>query len=230
MNDKISILIVEDDPNLGLLLKEYLELKGFQASLEANGEDGWKTACRQEHDLLIIDVMLPRKDGFTLMKELRAEGIDTPALFLTARTLREDVLHGLTLGADDYMFKPFSMEELLLRIRAILRRLTRQELHKPDAYCLGEYTFDPLTRILSQGETEKKLTERESRLLQLLAEQVNQTLSRKKALMEIWGDDSYFNSRSMDVYINKLRKHLRADKNVQILTVHGSGFKLVNLG
>ncbi|MEJ2003564.1 MAG: response regulator transcription factor [Cyclobacteriaceae bacterium] len=225
--NKPNLLIVEDDPNLGEVLNEYLRMKGFSTKLCRDGIEGQNAYENQIFDLIILDIMMPRKDGLTLARELRRES-EVPIIFLTARNQREDVIEGLSAGADDYLVKPFSMEELLLRIKAILRRS-----HNPKpagTFNLGSFQFEPLARILSRNGEKCSLTAREADLLQMLALNLNKTTSRKEALLQIWGDDSYFNARSMDVYINKLRKHLKADKNLQIITVHGEGFKLVNLG
>ncbi len=227
MPDSAHLLIVEDDPNLGEVLNEYLQLKGFTTRLCRDGIEGREAYDSEAFDLIILDIMMPRKDGLTLAREIRKES-EIPIIFLTARNQRDDVITGLSAGADDYLVKPFSMEELLLRIRAILRR--SQVNSADEKFLLGTLEFEPLSRKLTDKEgKEWALTSRESDLLQMLATNLNRTTSRKEALLRIWGDDSYFNARSMDVYINKLRKHLKADHNLKIITVHGEGFKLVNL-
>lgn len=223
-----SILIVEDDPNLGEILHEYLQIKGFTTTLCRDGMEGEEALGNGSYDLILLDVMMPKKDGMSLAADIRKFS-DIPIIFLTARNQREDVIQGLAIGADDYVVKPFSMEELLLRIKAILRRSNGQATQTPDKISLGALNFDPLTRTLTNANTSWQLTAREGQLLHLLAKNLNKTTSRKSALLEIWGDDSYFNARSMDVYINKLRKHLKVDDNLQIITVHGEGFKLVKL-
>jgi DNA-binding response OmpR family regulator len=228
MTDRTRILIVEDDPNLGEILQEYLGLKGYEATLCRDGMEGEKMLGTATFDLVLLDVMMPKKDGMTLAREVRKTS-EIPIIFLTARNQREDVIEGLTAGADDYIVKPFSMEELLLRIKAILRRSNGQPAASESRVQLGSLEYDPLSRTIQSGDNSWRLTAREGQLLHLLARNMNKTTPRKTALKEIWGDDSYFNARSMDVYINKLRKHLRADENLQIITVHGEGFKLVKL-
>ena len=222
----MNILIVEDDPNLGEILQEYLQLKGYNAHLCRDGMDA--SEVYTSYDLILLDIMMPRKDGMTLAREIRKTH-KIPIIFLTARNQREDVIEGLRIGADDYVVKPFSMEELLLRIRAVLRRTGTSHMETPEKLSIGSFQFDPLTRTLIRGNETLQLTSRERQLLHLLASNLNKTTTRKSALMEIWGDDSYFNARSMDVYINKLRKHLKQDQNLQIITVYGEGFKLVKL-
>ena len=227
---KTRLLIVEDDPNLGQILKEYLEMKGFETTLCADGEAGWACYQQQTFDFCILDVMMPKKDGFSLAEDIRKDNQQIPLLFLTAKSLKEDAIQGLKVGADDYITKPFSMEELLLRIQAILRRAGSQEGQNAggyDVYQLGGKTFYPNRQLLVQNEQEVNLTARESDLLSLLCQHQNRTLERSEALKALWGDDSYFNARSMDVYIAKLRKHLKEEEQVEILTVTGHGFRLV---
>jgi two-component system, OmpR family, response regulator VicR len=225
----MRLLIVEDDPNLGTILKEYLDMKGFQAQLFRDGVEGLEAFKANDYDLCIFDVMMPKKDGFTLAKEIRTFNKHTPIIFLTAKSMKEDTIEGLKLGADDYMTKPFSMEELLLRIGAILRR-TQNGTNNPEAnsvFSLGKFKFYHDTNILEFEGNKLKLTSKESDLLRLLCLNENQVLERSLALKAIWHDDSYFNARSMDVYITKLRKHLKNDPDIQIITSHGQGFKLV---
>ncbi|CAA9262983.1 MAG: Transcriptional regulatory protein rprY [uncultured Cytophagales bacterium] len=225
------ILLVEDDPNLGQILKEYLDLKGYQATLARDGEQGFQSFRQQPYDLCIFDVMLPKKDGFSLAREVRAADKQVPIIFLTAKSMKEDTLEGFRAGADDYLTKPFSMEELLLRMKAILRRTLPapgQEREAP-VYVVGSFTFDYEQQLLRHGDKSVKLTSKESELLKLLCVNLNQTLERSLALKLIWRDDSYFNARSMDVYITKLRKYLKDDPNVEIVNVHGTGYKLVVL-
>ena len=218
-----TILLVEDDDNLGSLLSEYLNSKGYQTELATDGERGLKKFLNQS-----LDVMMPVMDGFTLAKEIRAINSDIPIVFLTAKSMKEDTMEGFTLGADDYITKPFSMEVLLLRIKAILRRsLDAGSIDKDQtSFEIGSYTFDSDRRVLSRNGKEVKLTSKENDLLKLLAQSDGKTLERKAALMLIWGDDNYFNSRSMDVYITKLRKYLKADDGIEIINIHGKGFKL----
>jgi two-component system response regulator VicR len=226
---KRKVLLLEDDPNLGLILQEHLEMNGFGVKLCLNGEDGLAACRKGKFDLCLVDVMMPRKDGFSFARDIRAVDRETPIIFLTAKSMKEDRIEGLKIGADDYLTKPFSMEELLLRIRAVLRRTGRQEDGEsaPTQFSLGEYTFDPVKRTLRRGRSSRKLTARESDLLRLLCLHMNATLERDAALRELWGDDSYFNSRSMDVFISRLRKYLAGDPAVEIMNVPGKGLKLV---
>lgn len=224
-----KILLTEDDPNLGMLLQEYLEAKGFTTDLAKNGEEGIKFFLEKGgYDMCIFDVMMPKKDGFSLAKEIRMKDKEIPIIFLTAKSMKEDTIQGFKVGADDYITKPFSMEELLMRMKAILRRISKQE---PDNqvhnFQIGAYEFDAQTNSLSINQLQNKLTTKESELLKLLCQNKNQSVSRSFALKLIWGDDSYFNARSMDVYITKLRKHLKEDPNLQIMNMHGEGFKLI---
>lgn len=222
-----NILLVEDDENLGTLLSEYLNSKGYETTLANDGEKGLRKFLNQSFDICILDVMMPVKDGFTLAKEIREINTDIPIVFLTAKSMKDDALEGFTLGADDYITKPFSMEVLLMRIKAILRRSVEGGLSKDKTtFEVGSYLFDSERRVLSREGKEEKLTSKENDLLKLLAMSDGKTLERKAALMLIWGDDNYFNSRSMDVYITKLRKYLKADENIEIINIHGKGFKL----
>ena len=221
-----QLLIAEDDPNLGQILKEYLELKGYKATLARDGLEAVETFKRSQFDLCLLDVMMPKMDGFAVGKEIRAINPEIPFIFLTARSQQEDTLKGLQLGADDYIKKPFSMEELNLRLQAILRRADNGE-PRQERFTLGNYDFDYIRHQLNFSGDTRKLTAKEAELLLLLCQTMNKTLSRTAALKIIWGDDSYFNARSMDVYITKLRKHLKEDDRVNIITVHGQGFRLV---
>lgn len=227
MSKKIKILLVEDDPNLGLLLSEYINAKGYECTLRVNGQEGYDTFVKGEYDFLIFDVMMPVKDGFTLAKEVRGIDKNVPILFLTAKSLKEDTLKGFNVGADDYMTKPFSMEELLARMNAILRRVPDLEESDDGHYEIGIFDFDHQQQILSFNDQNAKLTTKENELLKLLCKNKNGVLERNDALKAVWGDDNYFNGRSMDVYIAKLRKHLKADENIEIINVHGKGFKLL---
>ena len=225
-----TILLVEDDPNLGQLTQEYLTLKGYPTDRATDGNAGLQRFMTGRYDLCILDVMMPKKDGFTLAKEIRMDGRDVPIIFLTAKSGPEDAIQGLRLGADDYMTKPFNMEELLLRIQAILRRHQGADAQpETPIYQIGMFRFDyPHQLLLRNNETTgQRLTSKESELLKLLAQNLNQPLGRSFALKVVWGDDSYFNARSMDVYITKLRKYLKDDPSVQLVNVHGEGFKLV---
>jgi DNA-binding response OmpR family regulator len=228
MAKTIKILLAEDDTNLGKVLKSYLDLKGFDANLFANGELAWIAYTQNNFDFCIIDIMMPIKDGLSLAKDIRKINPIAPILFLTAKNLQQDVLDGFQCGADDYMTKPFSMEELLVRINAIIRR-SSQSTAPPESliYTIGKYKFDYNRQILSIKKVEQKLTSRESSLLKLLCDSKNHVLDRKVALNLLWKDDNYFNARSMDVYITKLRKYLKEDPTVELMNVHGIGFKLI---
>jgi len=226
--EKLKILVAEDDPNLGTILTEYLEAKGYAPQLAVNGTEGWKLFSNDAFDCCILDVMMPEKDGFTLGKEIRQINEEVPIIFLTAKSMKEDTIEGFKSGGDDYITKPFSMEELLLRIKAILRR-TKGEDKKPEqtVFELGNFTFDYKNQVLKLDKEEQHLTSKENALLKMLSLHANQLTDRSQALLAIWGDDSYFNSRSMDVYIAKLRKYLKKDERVKILNEHGKGFKLI---
>lgn len=229
--DKVQtrVLLAEDDRNLGNLLRNYLEAKGYSTFLCVNGEEATEMFSRKEFDFCILDIMMPVKDGFTVASEIRAINKKIPILFLTAKALQEDKLRGFEAGADDYITKPFSMEELLLRMQAILRRTEEAPKAIPpdNIFILGGYTFDYNRQALVFRNKEQKLTSKEAGLLKLLCVHANEVLDRSTALKEIWHDDSYFNARSMDVYIVKLRKYLKSDPRVELINVHGVGFKLV---
>ena len=228
--EKIKVLVAEDDPNLGTILTEYLELKGYEASLAKNGEIGLDMFIKGGYQFCILDVMMPIKDGFTLAKEIRKIDKKVPILFLTAKSMKADTLEGFKIGADDYVTKPFSMEELLLRMNAILRRSTNtKSVPKKTQFEIGNFSFNHERQLLVNGKTEVKLTSKESDLLALLCAGGIEVTERQHALKLIWGDDSYFNARSMDVYITKLRKYLKEDPSVEIVNVHGRGFKLLGL-
>ncbi|SFB77834.1 DNA-binding response regulator, OmpR family, contains REC and winged-helix (wHTH) domain [Flexibacter flexilis DSM 6793] len=230
-----KILLAEDDPNLGQILQEYLTVKGFEAVLCRDGEIALQAFAKQQpFDLCILDVMMPKKDGFTLCADIRKINATIPVIFLTARSQSKDAIEGFQAGADDYVAKPFSMEELLLRINAILRRSTsavgngqENKTTNENQFIIGSMAFDYQTQTLKSQTQTHKLTSKEAELLKLLCQNQNQTLERGTALKHIWHDDSYYNARSMDVYITKLRKYLRDDTNVEIVNVHGTGFKLL---
>ena len=223
---KAKLLVVEDDPNLGDILKEYLEMKGYEPTLCRDGEEGWNKFKKDKFDLCLLDIMMPKKDGFTLAKEIKKVQEDLPILFLTAKNQKDDIIEGLKIGADDYLTKPFSMEELIVRIKAHLDKLrTRQSLS--DWIALGKYEFHPTRQLLKLGDHEQPLTSRESQLLQILLQNANDITDRTVILNQIWGSDDFFNARSMDVFITKLRKKLQGDPSIQILNVRGYGFKLV---
>jgi len=225
----VNILLAEDDENLGSLLKEYLNAKSYNTILTKDGVEALETFNNQSFDICIIDIMMPKMDGFTLAKKIREKDATIPFIFLTAKTLKEDVLEGFSIGADDYITKPFSMEELLYRLKAILRRTSENQEGEKDqsVFQVGKFTFDSNKQMLWNGEKEQSLTTKESELLRLLCVNQNQMLERNYALRTIWGDDSYFNARSMDVYITKLRKYIKDDPSIQILNVHGKGYKLI---
>lgn len=228
MDQKVKLLLAEDDENLGLLLKEYLLAKGYDATLYPDGDAAFKGFMKNHYDICVLDIMMPKKDGFTLAKEMRMVNSEIPIIFLTAKNLKDDVLEGFKLGADDYITKPFSMEELIFRIEAILRRTSQDSQGiSQQMYKLGRYTFDTLKQTLTNGEDVVKLTTKEAELLKLLCQNANKVLERNFALKSIWIDDNYFNARSMDVYITKLRKHLKDEPTVEIINVHGKGYKLI---
>ncbi len=226
--DPIQILLAEDDKNLGGILKSYLEAKGYPTQLAVNGLEAINLFKKEEFDFCIVDVMMPVKDGFTLAKEIREINKDIPILFLTAKSMQEDKLKGFEIGADDYITKPFNMEELLARIKAISRRADEKGSIGVDGiYEIGKLKFNYNHQILYTPGKEYKLTSKESELLKLLCDNLNQTVDRSNALIKIWHNDSYFNARSMDVYITKLRKYLKEDPSIEIMNVHGIGFKLI---
>lgn len=229
MERKTKVLLCEDDPNLGKLLAKYLQAKNYDVELRKDGEEGLKAYRKERFDLLLLDIMMPLKDGFTLAREIRKTDSDTPIIFLTAKNMRQDTLHGFESGADDYLTKPFSMEELLLRIAAVLRRSwgPPPPEERRTSFTLGNYAFDARRQLLTGPQGERSLTTKENDLLHLLCEHKNTVLERPKALRAVWGEDNYFNGRSMDVYIAKLRKYLADDPAVEVANVHGKGFKLV---
>ncbi len=228
MNEKTRILLCEDDESLGMLLREYLEARGYEAELCTDGEAGYNAFLKSPFDICVLDVMMPKKDGFTLARDIKQANADTPIVFLTAKALKEDVFEGFEIGADDYITKPFSMQELTLRIEAIMRRVHSKKQTERDNFRMGGFTYDTKKQILTDPDgNQKKLTTKESELLVLLFQHANEVLQRDFALKTIWVDDNYFNARSMDVYITKLRKLLKADPNVEIINVHGKGYKLV---
>ncbi len=227
VNEKLRILLCEDDENLGMLLREYVQAKGYYCDLYGDGDLGFKAFVKGHYDFCILDVMMPKKDGFTLAQEIRANNADVPIIFLTAKSLKEDILEGFKLGGDDYITKPFSMEELILRIEAILRRVKGKKGKDIVAYKLGRFRFDTQKQLLDIDDKSTKLTTKESDLLNLLCSHANEILERNYALKTIWVDDNYFNARSMDVYITKLRKHLKDDPSVEIINIHGKGYKLI---
>lgn len=226
-----KILLAEDDPNLGDILKEYLELKGkYQVVLCKDGDEALRTFNREPFDICILDVMMPKKDGFTLGKDIRKKDPLIPIIFATAKAMIEDKSEAFTLGGDDYITKPFRIEELLLRINALLKRVANQSNaggEVPDKFDIGKYHFDYTLQSIKHGEAVQKLSTKEAELLRLLCLKKNQVLTREEALLSIWHDDNYFNGRSMDVFLSKLRKYLKDDPSVEILNVHGKGYKLI---
>ena len=227
MENKLHILLCEDEESLGMLVREYLQAKGYDAELYLDGEAGYKAFVKGEYDMCLLDVMMPKMDGFTLARELRMINAEVPIMFLTAKNLKDDILEGFKLGADDCLTKPFSMDELVYRMEAILRRVKARNKQMAVRYQLGRFVFDTQRQLLTIGEKSTKLTTKESELLTMLCTHMNDVLERDLALKTIWIDDNYFNARSMDVYITKLRKHLKDDPNVEINNVHGKGYRLV---
>lgn len=229
MSSATKVLLAEDDKNLGTILKTYLEAKGYPTVLAVNGQEAIELFHSDHFDFCVIDIMMPVKDGFSVAREIRKRDKDVPLLFLTAKAMQEDKLKGFELGADDYITKPFSMEELLVRMKAILRRASKTDDPNADTgiYEIGEFVFDFKRQTLKKNEITQKLTSKESELLKLLCQKMNDVLDRSYALKVIWHDDSYFNARSMDVYITKLRKYLKDDPQIELMNVHGIGFKLM---
>ena len=225
---KPKILLCEDDTNLGMVLKNYLELNDYDVTLERDGRLGLAAFQREKFELCLLDVMMPNMDGFALAEAIRDVDPDVPLFFLSAKTMKEDVIQGYKLGADDYITKPFDSEVLLLKIKAILKRNEEQQREVENKeYELASYHFNPRLRQLSHNGKTQTLSPKENDLLQLLAEHLNDLLPREKALKKIWGSDTYFNGRSMDVYIAKLRKYLKEDARIEIVNIHGNGFRLV---
>lgn len=227
-NSKVKILLAEDDINLGALLQDYLEMEGFEVKLCRDGEEGLAAFKEKSYDICIFDVMMPKKDGFTLAKEIRDHNKTIPILFLTAKSLKEDKIEGFKLGADDYITKPFNEEELVYRIKAILKRTTQHtnEDDTDSTFAIGKYTFDYGKQLLIYDGESKRITARESEILRLLYRKKNNILKREDALVAIWGENDYFHGRSFDVFITKLRKYLKKDENIKIENIHGVGFML----
>lgn len=222
------ILLVEDDANLGLLLRESLDLAGFETDLRADGEEGYALFRSRPFDLALIDVMLPRKDGFALARDIRKIDPELPIVFLTARSLKDDRVEGFKIGADDYVTKPFNLEELVLRLRAVLKRVRprRSEEAAGEILTVGRFVLDPDRQTLTTGRQSRKLTPKETELLRLLARNLNTVVERETALESIWGRVTPFTTRSMDVFISRLRGYLRDDSSVEIQNIHGVGYKL----
>ncbi len=225
MNDRIKILLAEDEPSLGQIIKESLETRNFEVLLCANGELAYKTYKSENPLLLVLDVMMPKKDGFTLAKEIRRENPLIPIIFLTAKSQTEDVVEGFNIGGNDYLKKPFSMEELIVRINALLKRGKNEDIVGP--IHLGKFIFDLKKQTLQINSKTETLTHREAYLLYYLIKNKNRVLERSFILKKLWGDDDFFNARSMDVFITKLRKKLKVDSAIQIINVRGYGYKLI---
>ncbi|PLX05076.1 MAG: DNA-binding response regulator [Marinilabiliales bacterium] len=228
-NKKVRILFVEDDSNLSMVLKDYLEMIGYEVDHGKDGEEGLGLFKANTYDIAILDIMMPKKDGFTLATEIKQIQPSMPLILLTAKNQKEDKLEGFNYGCDDYITKPFSTEELNLRVKAILKRCNNQEMTQAtviEKFKIGKFNFDSTNLILSLDGDEKRLTRKESSLLKLLCINKNELLAREVALETVWGENDYFIGRSMDVFIAKLRKYLKADPNVKITNVHGIGFKL----
>lgn len=227
-----KILLAEDDPNLGMLLQDYLQLKGkFDVALCKDGEEALRAFTKEHFDVCIFDVMMPKKDGFTLGKEIRKINPNVPIIFATAKAMIEDKSEAYNLGGDDYITKPFRIEELLLRINALLKRTSASEksetIDQPTKFEIGNYRFDYTAQMITKGEDQQKVSTKEAELLRLLCLKKNEVLTREEALISIWHDDNYFNGRSMDVFLSKLRKYLKEDSKVEIINVHGKGYKLL---
>lgn len=225
---KYKVLLCEDDTNLGMVLKNYLELNDYDVILERDGRLGLAAFQREKFDICLLDVMMPNMDGFTLAEEIRDVDPDIPLFFLSAKTMKDDIIQGYKLGADDYITKPFDSEVLLAKIRVILKRNEEENrINENIEFDLGSFHFNPKLRQLSHGDVMQTLSPKENELLKMLAEHKNDLLPREQALKRIWGSDTYFNGRSMDVYIAKLRKYLKDDPNIEIVNIHGNGFRLV---
>lgn len=228
MNKNCHILLLEDDPNLGTILRDHLLMNDYRVDLCQDGEEGLRTWREGSFDLLLVDIMMPKLDGFSFVESVRENDSQVPIIFLTAKSLKEDKIKGFQVGCDDYVTKPFSIEELLLRIEAVLKRTRRVgESTLTTVFQIGKYEFDHNRQILSATDSKRKLTSRESDLLLLMCRNMNKIVLREDALREIWQDDSFFAGRSMDVFVSKLRKYLHDDPRVEIVGVHGKGFRLV---
>ena len=227
MEKNLNILLCEYEESLGMLVREYLEAKGYSAELFLDGEAGYRAFMKKKYDMCLLDVMMPKMDGFALAKEIRLVNSEVPIIFLTAKNLKEDILEGFKLGADDYLTKPFSMDELVYRMEAILRRVKTKDQKNVTRFQLGKFVFDSQRQVLIYEDSQTKLTTKESELLTMLCVHMNEVLERDLALKTIWMEDNYFNARSMDVYITKLRKLLKADPEIEINNVHGRGYRLI---
>lgn len=222
---KAHILLIEDDLNLGFVIKDNLEMEGFSVTLCDDGEKGWHVFTQLTFDICVLDVMLPKKDGFTLAQEIRQKNTQIPIIFLTAKSMKEDKITGFRIGADDYLTKPFSIEELTLRIEALLRR-SKPSINQQNQYALGKYVFDHPNLTLRYESQVQTLTQKEADVLLLLCKNAGKAIKREEILVQVWGSDDYFLGRSLDVFISRLRKHLNNDPTVEISNLHGIGFKL----
>ncbi|MEN0048933.1 MAG: response regulator transcription factor [Bacteroidota bacterium] len=230
MNKKIKLLLVEDESTLAFIVKESLETRDFEVIHAKDGVEGWSMFQKQSPDVCVLDVMMPEKDGFSLAKEIRAANSIIPIIFLTAKSQTRDVVRGFEIGANDYIKKPFSMEELIVRVKALLRHQTVQQQHQTQqkkTWSIGDFQFDCIKQTLRSSQEVRKLTHREAEILHLLCQHQNQVLERKTVLLQLWGDDTFFNARSMDVFITKLRKYFKTDPKVEIVNVRGIGYKLI---
>jgi two-component system OmpR family response regulator len=229
MDEMTKILLVEDDRNFGDVLRSYLEMNDYDVTLATDGAMGYDQFRKGEYDLCLLDVMMPKKDGFTLAKEIREQNETVPIIFLTAKAMKEDVLEGFKRGADDYIKKPFDSAELLYRIQAVLKRTQSktQPKEEPKEFNIGKYHFNFPLRILTNGDKKDKLSPKEAQLLKMFCMYMNDILPRSEALKKIWGEDNYFTARSMDVFVTKLRRYLKGDENIKIVNIHGNGFQLV---
>ena len=224
--EEYKILLVEDDMNLGFVIQDNLKMSGYKVSLSRDGKDGLKSFNENSYDLCLLDVMLPKKDGFELAEDIRKVNPSVPVIFLTARSMTQDKIKGFRTGADDYITKPFDMQELLLRIEAVLKRSHPEMEIKEDKITIGKYVYDPINYELIFDKEKLKLTKKQGEVLKVISEKKGQVVERELLLNLVWGDDNYFNGRSLDVFISKLRKMLKQDESVSITNVHGIGFKL----
>jgi DNA-binding response OmpR family regulator len=222
-----TVLLAEDDANFGDMMKDFLELNDYEVTWAKDGIEGIIEYRKRNFDICILDVMMPRKDGFTLAKEIRNVNPDQAMVFLTAKSLKEDMMKGYVLGADDYLTKPFDSDVLLAKVKAIITRNKRNDLPEHESYEIGKFTFDPRMRVLNGYGEQRKLSPKEADLLKLLIQHKNDLLPRSVALLKIWKDDNYFTGRSMDVYVAKLRKYLKPDASLEIQNVHSNGFSLI---
>ena len=230
MKEDIHVLFVEDEPTLGLIVKESLESRNFVVTYCSDGEKGWNAYLEHRPDICILDIMMPEKDGFALAQAIRKHDAYVPIIFLTAKSQTADVVKGFEIGANDYVKKPFSMEELIVRVKALLRDrklLASQPLQEQTQWQIGQYAFDTQRQLLVLKGKERKLTHREVAILERLCRFRNQVMERKQVLLDLWGDDNFFNARSMDVFITKLRKYLKDDPQVEIVNIRGVGYKLI---